>query len=238
MTNTKLITFVLLTMIYRTSVAAQYSTAEVRELNSKNEKVYFNLVTTKDVLNNQMRIKSQFKKEENIELEETAVIDAETAEIINYNIINNQTGETGAVVVNKNSVLVTYTEKNKPPLKKEFTKPNQLVAPANFDLWIQKNFEILKKEKSMAVNFLVWDRLETIEFKVSYLGLENHNNVNLHAFKMNINNFIFAAFISPIKVWYNKEVTQIHSYKGRVAVRNKIGTKLSDFDGDLIYYYK
>ena len=130
-------------------------------------------------------------------------------------------------------------KKGKPAVKKEIEKPNVLVAPANFEQFIRLNFEKIKKEKNIVVDFLIWDRHETIPFKITYLGENKLNGENTQLFKMNVSNFLIAAFVEPIRVWYSQDMSQIKRYLGRVAVKqkNKDGS-YSDLDADVLYRYK
>lgn len=143
---------------------------------------------------------------------------------------------------NAQDYTATVKELGKPDspviVKKEFNKPPLLTGPPNYEEIILANFEKLKKEKSIVVDFLVWDRLDTYRFKVSYLGEQDLRGEKTQAFKMNIDNFLVATFVSPIKVWFSSDMSQLRMFSGRVGVKRLIDGKFRDFDADVIYQYK
>jgi hypothetical protein len=172
-------------------------------------------------------------------LEEIGVLDTKDSSVLEYRVDNRQTNESGKLVFEGNKIFIEYNAKGKPTVQKEIPRPKYLVAPANFEQYLQKNFETLKRDKKMSVDFLIWDRLETIKFKISYLGETKLNNEIVHHFKMNVDNFLIAAFITPIQMWYTQDMTKVRRFLGRVSVKKKNtdGT-LSNLDADVKYTYK
>ncbi len=211
--------------------------ADITNLISKIQKNDFSLELTEIESLDSLKIKGVFKKENEIQLIEEALLDPKTAEIIDYKIDQKQTGEMGHIQIKDQKVVITY--KNKDLKEKAVTLglPSQLVAPANFNQWLQRNFLILKEKKSIVIDFLVWDKLDTYSFKVSYLGEVELNGKKAHQFKMNINNRFVAAFVDPIFIWYNLPMTQIQQYQGRVAVKLGSGPDLKNMDALVKYYH-
>jgi hypothetical protein len=211
-------------------------TTTVTDLNG-DKKVLFNINATKKIVGENLFLDvSALDENQNIAIKENAQINKNTADIVEYNIVNNQTLETGEVLV-KDKITIKYTDAYKKITTKEILKPARLVAPANFELWIIRNFELLKKEKKLTVDFLIWDRLETLKFKVSYLGEVDLKGEKTQLFKMNIDNFLLATFITPIKIWFKADMSEIKLYKGRVAIRKKVNSKYEDLDADVVYNY-
>jgi hypothetical protein len=211
-------------------------TTTVTDLNG-DKKVLFNINANKKIVGENLFLDvSALDENQNIAIKENALINKNTADIVEYNIVNNQTLETGEVLV-KDKITIKYTDSNKKIKNKEILKPARLVAPANFELWIIRNFELLKKEKNLTIDFLIWDRLETLKFKVSYLGEVDLKGEKTQLFKMNIDNFLLATFITPIKIWFKADMSEIKLYKGRVAIRKKVNSKYEDLDADVVYNY-
>ncbi|MEQ1721961.1 MAG: hypothetical protein ABL930_02215 [Pseudobdellovibrio sp.] len=204
---------------------------------SGDKKVLFNINATKKIVGDNLFLDVlALDQNQDIAIKENAQINKNTADIVEYNIVNNQTLETGEVLV-KDKITIKYTDANNKITTKEILKPARLVAPANFELWIIRNFELLKKEKSLTVDFLIWDRLETLKFKVSYLGEIDLKGEKTQLFKMNIDNFLLATFITPIKIWFKADMSEIKLYKGRVAIRKKVNSKYEDLNADVVYSY-
>lgn len=234
----KKINLIVLLLLFSNSSLAAETKAEVRELDSKNQDIVFTIVLNKIIEGEKLKIDSQFVSGKEAVLVEKATINNATSDIYDYKVTNNQTQESGDVKIVDNKVSVEYKAKDKDPIKKEFAKPKYFVAPANFELWLQKNFETLKKDGKMSIDFLIWDKLDTYKFKVTYLGEQKFEGETTQAFKMNIDNFILASFISPIRIWYSQDMSRILAFKGRLAVKkaNSSGG-FSDFDGDVKYIY-
>ncbi len=218
---------------------AQDYTATVREIDKPDSPALFTIDVTRS-LNGDLKTTTALTKENGkIVLEEIGVVNSKTNELVTYDINQLQTGETGRLKFPGNKVEIEYTGAGRmTPVKKDFLKPALLTGPPNYEDVIKANFEKLKKDKTLVVNFLVWDRLDTYQFKVTYLGETELNGEKTHAFKMNIDNILVAAFISPIRVWFNSDLSQLRKFSGRVGVKNKVDGKYKDLDADVIYAYK
>lgn len=213
-------------------------TAEVYPLDKKTEKPVFLLELDEKKVGSTIEIDSRFKLDDKDQLKEFGRINEANAEILEYKVTQIQTKEKGLIQVFDNTIKITYQAEGKPEQIKEIKKPKVLVAPANFERWLKVNFEMLKKEKTTIIDFLIWDRMETLKFKVSYLGLVSTAGKKQHEFKMNIDNFLIASFISPIKITMSEDMTKILRFRGRLGVKQKDGASgYKDFDGDVIYFH-
>lgn len=212
--------------------------AQIFDLESNQKQVLFDIIADKKIISDNLYLNVRVAdKDSATAIEESAIVNKTNAAIVEYKITNNQTRERGVVTV-KDKIKIEYYSPDDKPKIKEIDLPKRLVAPANFELWIIRNFEMLKKEKSVSVDFLIWDRLETIKFKVTYLGEQLLDGQKTQLFKMNIDNFLLATFISPIKLWYKADMSEIVRYEGRVAVRKKTDSGYEDLDARVIYTYK
>lgn len=222
---------------YSVSAIAQAYNAEIYNLNPASQQVDFTLDINENQKLETVQIKAIFKKKNEVQLVEEATLDSKTADIQEYKIDQKQTGETGHVQIKDQKILITYKKKDEKEKSVTLKKPGVLVAPANFNQWLQKNFETLKVKKSIVIDFLVWDKLDTYSFKVTYLGEVDLRGQKTHHFKMNINNSFIAAFIDPIFIWYNLPMTQIQQYQGRVAVKLASGPELKNMDALVKYFH-
>lgn len=213
--------------------------AEVREIDSKDQKTLFTIEVDKKIADGKETVTARSMAGSELALEEVGVLDTKDSSVLEYRVDNKQTNESGKLIFEGDKIFIEFNAKGKPTVKKEIPKPKYLVAPANFEQYLQKNFETLKKDKKMSVDFLIWDRLETIKFKISYLGETKLNNETVHHFKMNVDNFLIAAFVTPIQMWYTQDMTKVRRFLGRVSVKKKNadGT-LSNLDADVKYIYK
>ena len=241
MKTKNLLSLVIFFMLVNTTAWAQSSgyVAEVREIDSKDQKTLFTIEVNKKVADGKETVIARSMDGTELALEEIGVLDTKDSSVLEYRVENKQTNESGKLVFEGDKIFIEYNAKGKATVKKEIPKPKYLVAPANFEQYLQKNFETLKKDKKMAVDFLIWDRLETIKFKISYLGETQLNGETVHHFKMNIDNFLIAAFITPIQMWYTQDMTKVRRFLGRVSVKKKNADgSLSNLDADVKYTYK
>ncbi len=223
--------------IFSISVSAQTYKAEIFNLNPESKQLDFTLDINEIQSAETVQIKAVFKKKDEVQLIEEAVLDSKTADIQEYKIDQKQTGEMGHVQIKDQKILISYKKKNEKEKNATLKQPTSLVAPANFNHWLQKNFELIKTKKSVVIDFLVWDKLDIYSFKVTYLGEVDLRGQKTHQFKMNINNSFIAAFVDPIFIWYNLPMTQIQQYQGRVAVKLASGPDLKNLDALVKYFH-
>lgn len=210
--------------------------AEVRALDQPASPVLFEIKLNRSTDGEITKINASFVEKNKPVLIESAVVNNLNADVLEYSVKSEQTGESGLVKITGDKIKIDYKSSDKSE-SKEIPKPKTLVAPANFEIWFEKNFTTLKEKKSLSVPFLIWDRMETIGFKVSYLGEESVDGQKMQAFKMNIDNIFLSTFISPIRIWYSQDMTRIQRYRGRVAVKQKSGDDYVNLDADVKYFY-
>jgi hypothetical protein len=228
--------FLIVAILFCSSYLKAEYVAEVREIGGKD--VLFKIEVTKTRENGKETVVARSSENGNVVLEEVGVLDVKDFSVLEYRVDNRQTKETGKLIFNDSKIWIEYRAQNQSLIKKEIPKPKVLIAPANFEQFLKANFETLKKTKTMPVDFLIWDRHETINFKISYLGEKNLNGEKTHHFKMNVNNFLIAAFISPIQMWYSEDMTKVRRFLGRVAVKKKNSDgSFSNLDADVTYKY-
>lgn len=231
--------FLITIFVTATAWAAPSYDAEVRDSGSDADKILFHIEVINTPEKEKTRVIAKTLEGSNTVIEEEALVVSGSSEILEYKIKNYQTGESGNLVFLADKIQIQFKEKNKTAEEKEIFKPQNLVAPGNFEIWIRNNFEKIKKEKSAVINFLVWDRHEIVPFKVTYLGETTLGNETCQLFKMNIDNFLLAAFIDPVKIWYNRDMSRLRRYLGRVSVRKKDKNgNYSNLDADVKYVEK
>ncbi len=211
--------------------------ADVFDSNFKSENPDFKFDLSEVKIDKTLKITGVFKKDNDIKMLEEAVIDESSAEILSYRIEQKQTGESGFVEIKDKKIKFKFTANDKSEKTAEIDLPERLVAPANFDRWLQKNFSVIKDKKSLVFDFLVWDKLDTFKFKIKYLGEVDLNGKKAHQFKMNIDNVFLAAIVDPILIWYNLDMTQIQQYQGRVAVKLGERPNLKNLDAVVKYFH-
>ncbi|MBC7741021.1 MAG: hypothetical protein H7061_02410 [Bdellovibrionaceae bacterium] len=213
-------------------------TAEIRELNSKNKNILFTLSSEEKMVGSEKTILALIKSKDEVMVDQTAVIDASTAELISGSIDQRQTKEKGTVDVEGDKVKLTYRADGKALKKKELKKPERFLAPGNFDEWLTVHFEEFKKEKTISINFLVWERMEIYKFKLEYLGLTELGAQKAQQFKLSIDNALIATFIKPIYIWKTEDMKKILKFEGRVAVKQVKGRGLENLDGEVLYFHE
>jgi hypothetical protein len=212
--------------------------AEVKKIGKQSDSPLFTIYFDKKIEGQILNIKADFKSQDDaVAMTEKARIDNTTAEIIEYDVIQNQTKEKAHITIDSDKIKIKYEIEGQKPQEKEIKKPDYLVAPANFERWLEVHFETLKKEKVMHIQFLVWDRLETIGFKVTYLGESELRGQKVQQFKMNIDNMVLAIFISPIRIWKSQDMKNLVRYEGRVAVKQVKGRGLENLDAEVVYFH-
>jgi hypothetical protein len=232
----KILILTLLTSLNTWSVPQNYR-ADVFDLNFKAENPDFKFELTEQKNENTLKITGVFKKDNDIKMLEEAVIDESSADIISYKIEQKQTGESGFIEIKDKKIKIKFTANDKSEKTVELDLPNRLVAPANFDRWLQKNFSTIKEKKSLVFDFLVWDKLDTYKFKIKYLGEVDLSGKKAHQFKMNIDNIFLSAIVDPIIIWYNLDMTDIQQYQGRVAVKLGERPNLKNLDAVVKYFH-
>ena len=211
--------------------------AHLYSLDKVNTQKMFDLKISEKISDDKINITAQFFQEDRLQLNESAQISKKTADIDNYEIQQLQTKESGSVKVENNKILMSYTNPQGKTQTKSMDKPDLLVAPANFKHWLYVHFEELKQKQSLQIHFLVWDRLDTFKFKVSYLGVQNLKNKKAQHFKMNLSNPLLSAFVDPIQIWSSEDMTQILLYEGRVAVKQAQGLEFKNLDAKVEYFH-
>jgi len=211
--------------------------AEIFDLSNPQQKL-FDLKLQEQQKENQLDIQARFLKDNVEQLVEKAIITLDKAEIVRYEVNQLQTKEKGLITVEGNQIKIEYTDSAGQKKNKTLNRPDQLVAPANFEHWLEVNFKKIEAEKTMVIDFLVWDRLDLFKFKVSYLGLQDWKNQKVHQFKMNLNNPFLATFISPIKMTFSQDMKKILLYEGRVAVKQGQGPDFKNLDGKVEYFHQ
>ncbi len=111
-----------------------------------------------------------------------------------------------------------------------------LVVPANFTHWVRDHWAELEKGETVEMRFGVWERTETVGFKLFKISEESVEGQKVFVFKMKASSFIIAALVDPIIFKYSDKGERLIALEGRVAPkRAKAGGGWSDLDAEVIY---
>ncbi len=111
-------------------------------------------------------------------------------------------------------VLIQYnkdgTQKSK-VLNEKFTPDSLIVGCQGLHYYLIANFEKIKKIKNKPVKFLTPGNLSYFNFKLSHLGLNKKNQIELEA---KISNLILRIFAPTLNMLYNSKTKRLVSYDG------------------------
>ncbi len=161
------------------------------------------------------------------------------AELIETRLEQRQTGEKGFVTVSGDKIEFVYTNRDgKEKKNSEKIKPGmKILAPANFIVFIRKNWADLQSKKSIPLRFAVWDRAETVGFDLILEGAEKRSGQDLVKLKLKPSSFIIAALVNPIYLWFTPDGQRLMELSGRVAPKIKSDDAWKALDADVKYSY-
>ena len=157
----------------------------------------------------------------------------ETAELIDgklskMSVTQPQTGESGSIAVKGKTIHFTYTdmkgkvEKKTEPLTDNFNVHMTIIK------YIQSHWRELMKGKSVRVRMGVWQRAETVGFKIwhdSNTIVDGKKHIIL---VMKPTTFIIRALVNPLYFTFKAGGIFLTTYKGRIAPKAKVGEKWKD----------
>lgn len=157
-------------------------------------------------------------------------------ELVKTEVEQRQTGESGAIWVEKGRVYFRHKSGNGKEKLADEKLGSSLVVPANFNAWVTKNWETLSKGEVLEFRYGVWDRQETVGFKFFKISESEEGSDKVISFKMKASSFIIAALVDPLIFRYAEKGRRLVSYEGRVSPKKgnpKSGFK--DLDADVVY---
>lgn len=196
-------------------------------------------MTTKDS-GDTITIKSQGLLGTEVLLDEQATTKKSDGSLIEYSVKHHQFEDEGTLKVSGDKGVLEYSEKGVKQKTKEIKFDQPFVCPGNMEAFIRSRFEELKKKGKIYVDFFVWERRDTVDFVIKYVGAEKVGETEQNHIRMSVSNVFLSALVDPIDVWFNQDMTQILRYKGRMAIKKKDPktSELKGLDAEVIYTYK
>lgn len=224
-------------------LADSHAVATVKDLSNPSGPTWTMDMISKDAGDN-ITIKSQGLLGTEVLLDEQATSRKSDGSLIEYSVKHLQFEDEGTLKVNGNKGVLEYTEKGVKQKTKEFKFDQPFVCPGNMEAFIRSHFEELKKKGKIYVDFFVWERRDTVDFVIKYVGAEKvkteTGETEQNHIRMSVSNVFLSALVDPIDVWFNQDMTQILRYKGRMAIKKKDpkSGELKGLDAEVIYSYK
>lgn len=223
--------------------ADSHAVATVKELSNPSGPTWTMDMVSKDVGDN-ITITSQGLLGSEVLLDEKATSKKSDGSLIEYYVKHNQFNDEGTLKVTGNKGVLEYTENGEKKKTKEFKFTQPFVCPGNMEAFIRANLDELKKKGKIYVDFFVWERRDTVDFVIKYVGAEKKEvdgktEIQNHI-RMSVSNVFLSALVDPIDVWFNEDMTRILRYKGRMAIKKKDPKtdELKGLDAEVIYTYK
>ena len=112
-----------------------------------------------------------------------------------------------------------------------------LVSGGNMQYFIRDHWAEIAKGETVSFRFAVWERQETVGFKIFKTGIEGEGVDKRVILKMKPTSFIIAALVDPLIFRYNEDGSHLMELRGRMPARLKVGDKYKELDADLVYSY-
>lgn len=220
-------------------LAETRAVATVKELSNPSGPTWTMDMTTKDS-GDTITIKSQGLLGTEVLLDEQATTKKSDGSLIEYSVKHHQFEDEGTLKVSGDKGVLEYSEKGVKQKTKEIKFDQPFVCPGNMEAFIRSRFEELKKKGKIYVDFFVWERRDTVDFVIKYVGAEKVGETEQNHIRMSVSNVFLSALVDPIDVWFNQDMTQILRYKGRMAIKKKDPktSELKGLDAEVIYTYK
>lgn len=172
--------------------------------------------------------------EGNVALEQNLVF--ENGKIVRDETLQKQTNQVGLIEVKDGKVFFTKTSDGKTSTKEE-KLDDTFVTSGNFQRYVKDNWEKIAKGETLSFRFGVWDRQETVGFKIFKTGDEKQGDKTLTVLKMKPSSFIIAAIVSPLIFKFEADGSRLSEMNGRVTPKQKVGDKFKDLDAEVVYSY-
>ncbi len=216
------------------SMSQEISNATLYDLPSQQTKKLFTLEIHLSPQGNQMLTRTTYKDLEGVEVvREEGVIQG--TELLRYQMERPQTSEKGLFTVKEGIIHFEYEGVDGKKKISEEKVQGSVLAPPNFNAFIQKNWDVLDKGEPVGVRWAVWDRLETVGFTLKKMKDQDHQGAVWMELRMKPTSFIIAALVDPIYLWYNKGSKKLVLMKGRVPPKIKQGSRWKDLDAEVVY---
>lgn len=225
----------LLTILTASNLAVAY-TAALYEQGSGKKKLLYNM--TVDIANGddgKFTAKATFKDAEgNLALEQNVILQG--SQIVRDETLQKQLDQVGLIEVKDGKVFFTKTADGKTSTKEEDLE-QPFVTSGNFQKFVKDNWSEIMKGETISFRYGVWDRQETVGFKIFKVSEEKNGDTTVVSVKMKPSSFIIAAIVKPILFKLPSDGARIVEMNGRVAPKIKDGSKWKDLDAEVVYSY-
>ncbi|PIS11813.1 MAG: hypothetical protein COT73_01880 [Bdellovibrio sp. CG10_big_fil_rev_8_21_14_0_10_47_8] len=230
--------FLILFSAFFSGLAFAAHTGTLYEINSKRSKVLFHseatLIPPSDPAKSlREKLTITYKDPEgNLAFEQQATL--EGSRLIQEEIQQKQLGQTALIEVKDGKVFFTKVVDGKESTSSE-KLGGTLVTTGNFQRFVQDHWKEIAAGDTVDFRFGVWDRQETVGFKIFKIGEEKIGADQALVLKMKPTSFLIAALVDPLIFKYKADGSELLEMKGRVAPKQKVGSKWKDLDAEVVY---
>lgn len=158
------------------------------------------------------------------------------SKIVTDEVTHHQTGQKGLVEVKDGKVFFTKTADGKTTTTDEKLE-DTFVTSGNFQSFVRDHWAQIMKGETLSFRYGVWDRQETVGFKIFKDGEAKVGDKTVIKVKMKPSSFIIAAIVKPVIFTFPENGEHILEMNGRVAPKQKSGDKWKDLDAEVVYSY-
>ncbi len=221
---------------FMVSLSSQAYTAALYEQNSGRKKLLFNMeVVVTPLDGDKSRAVARFTDVEGKLVVEQSVM-MQGSQILSDEVIHHQTGRKGFIEIKNGKAFFTKTADGKTTTKEEKLE-DTFVTSGNFQRFVKDNWTEIMKGQTVSFRYGVWDRQETVGFKIFKESEEKVGDKTLVKVKMKPSSFLIAAIVNPVIFIFPADGDRILEMNGRVAPKLKDGEKWKDLDADAVYSY-
>ena len=114
---------------------------------------------------------------------------------------------------------------------------DSFVMSANFQKYVTSHWKEISDGETLEFRFGVWDRIETVGFKVFKMGDTKVAGQDAVLVKLKPSSFLIAALVNPLVFKFAADGSKILELNGRVPVKKKLGSSFKDQDAEGVFTY-
>ncbi len=156
--------------------------------------------------------------------EHTEYLEA-TCEIISTHVRDYRTGKEEIIIDKGNAYLVRYKKNSVTEfVEKEIEKSGEIIHPTLLTMFMQKHMQEIMDQKSINVTLLLTNRLRTINFTISKLGIKKIDSIDCYEVILEPKSLVIRQFVKPIYFYVKKDDPSILvKYEGVIAPTDLYG---------------
>lgn len=156
------------------------------------------------------------------------------AKLLEYEIYRKQTNEKGRISIQGETISFEYEKDGVKKVASEKVR-GETLSSANFNAYIQENWDSLVAGKELDIRYAVWDRLETVGFSLKKINEMQNEGERWLELRMKPSSFVIAALVDPIHLWYGLGDKKLKLMKGRVPPKILKEGRWRDLDAEVVY---